>query len=67
MLPEAVGPGVKTEPMRGCINDFGHSHYDSPAPPDDHGPHGYLFIIAETSLLGTYGGRRRSAERSSAQ
>jgi Raf kinase inhibitor-like YbhB/YbcL family protein len=92
MLPEAVGHGVKTEPIGHCINDFAHSHYDGPAPPDGDGPHRYLFtvaaldiavpvpipkepiadlweaarshIIAETSLLGTYSGRRRVPERS---
>ena len=46
MLPEAVGHGVKTEPLGHCINDFGHPHYDGPAPTDDGGPHRYLFTIA---------------------
>jgi len=85
MLPEA-------EPMGHCINDFGHPHYDGPAPPDSDGPHRYLFtiaaldiavlvpipkepiadlwdaarshIIAETSPVGTYAGRRPSPARS---
>ncbi len=93
ILPAAVGHGVKTEPMGHCINDFGHSHYDGPAPTDGDGPHRYLFtvaaldiavpvpipkepiadlwdaarshIIAETSLVGTHGGRRHSSARSS--
>ena len=49
-LPEAVGHGVKTEPMGHCINDFGHPHYDGPAPPDGDGPHRYLFTIAALDI-----------------
>lgn len=50
MLPEGVGHGVKTEPMGHCINDFGRSHYDGPAPPDGDGPHRYLFTIAALDI-----------------
>jgi Raf kinase inhibitor-like YbhB/YbcL family protein len=92
VLPEGIGHGVKIEPLGHCINDFGHPHYDGPAPPDSDGPHRYVFtiaaldiaapvpipkepitnlwnaarphIIAETSLVGTYAGRRPSPARS---
>jgi len=43
MLPEA-------EPMGHCINDFGHPHYDGPAPPDSDGLHRYLFSIAALDI-----------------
>ena len=50
MLPEAVGHGVKTEPMGHCVNDFGRSRYDGPAPADSEGPHRYLFTIAALDI-----------------
>jgi len=46
VLPEAVGHGVKTEPMGRGVNDFGHPRYDGPAPPNSDPPHHYQFRIA---------------------
>ena len=46
LLPEGVGHSVKTEDLGMGVNDFGHPHYDGPAPPKGHGLHHYHFKLA---------------------
>ena len=45
-LPEGVGHGVKTEPLGVCVNDFGHTKYDGPMPPETDDAHRYHFRLA---------------------
>lgn len=45
-LPEGVGHGVKTESLGVCVNDFGHTKYDGPMPPEADDAHRYHFRLA---------------------
>ncbi len=49
-LPEAIGHGVKTEPMGHGVNDFEHPRYDGPAPPEADPAHRYVFRLAALDL-----------------
>jgi Raf kinase inhibitor-like YbhB/YbcL family protein len=51
-LPEGVGHGVPTEDLGTAVNDFGHPHYDGPAPPQGDKPHRYVFRLAAVDVDG---------------
>jgi hypothetical protein len=45
-LPEGIGGRGSGETLNQGVNDFGHTNYDGPCPPRDHGPHHYHFRLA---------------------